>query len=41
MLFSMLLNDNIEDIEETNGTCLPTFFVDEFSKVLTYINLFY
>ena len=33
MLFSMLLNDDIEDIEKTNGTCLPTFVVDEFSKI--------
>ena len=30
-LFSMILIDDILDIEKTDGTCLPTFVVDEFS----------
>ena len=27
-LFSMLLNDDIVDIEKLDGMCLPTFVVD-------------
>ena len=30
-LFSMLLNDNIEDIKKLDGICSPTFVVNEFS----------
>ena len=30
-LFSMVLNDDIVDIEKSDGTCSLTFVVDEFS----------
>ena len=30
-LFSVLLNDNIVDIEKPDRNCSPTFFDDEFS----------
>ena len=31
-LFSMLLNDDIVDIEKPDGICSPTFDVDEFPR---------
>ena len=34
--FSMLLNDDIVDIEKPNGICLATFVVDEFLGLLFY-----
>ena len=30
----MILNDNIEDIEKSDGICLPTFVVDGFHDYL-------
>ena len=41
-LFSVLVNNNIVDIEKPDGLCLPTFVVDEFSGLsLKFISLFY
>ena len=41
-LFSVLVNNNIVDIEKPDGLCLPTFVVDEFSGLsLKSISLFY
>ena len=39
-LFSMLLSDNIVDIEKPDGICLPTFVVDEFSGLFLYASVF-
>ena len=39
-LFSMLLSDNIVDIERPDGTCLPTFFGDEFSELFLHLSIF-
>ena len=35
-LFSMLLKENIVDIEKPDGICLHTFAVDEFSGLFLY-----
>ena len=35
-LFSMLLNEDIVDIEKPDGTYLPTFAVDEFSELILH-----
>ena len=35
-LFSMLLNDDIVDFEKPDGICLPTFVVDEFSRLFLH-----
>ena len=41
-LFSMLLNDDIVDIEKPEGICSPTFVLNEFFRIIfTSINLFY
>ena len=41
-LFSILLNDDIGNIEKLDGTCLPTFFADEFLGLFLHpFNLFY
>ena len=41
-LFSMLLNDNIVDIEKLDGICSLTFVVDEFSGLFLHQSfLFY
>ena len=39
-LFSMLLNDDIVDIEKPDGGCLPTFVVTEFSRLFLYLSSF-
>ena len=38
-LFSMLLNDNIVAIEKPDGTCQPTFVVDEFSGLSLHTSI--
>ena len=35
-LFSMLPNDYIADIKKTDGMCLVTFVVDEFSGLFLH-----
>ena len=35
-LFSMLLNDDIVDIEKGSGICSPTFAVDEFPGIFLH-----
>ena len=39
-LFSMLLNDNIVDIGKSDGICLPTFVVNEFSALFLHQSVF-
>ena len=39
-LFSMLLNDNITDIEKSDGICSPTFVVNEFSGLFLNPSIF-
>ena len=39
-LFSMLLNDNIVDIEKSDGICSPTFVVDELSGLFLHASVF-
>ena len=39
-LFSMLLNEDIIDIEKSNGICLLTFVVDQFSGLFLYSSIF-
>ena len=36
----MLLNDNIVDIENTDGTCLLTSVVDQFSGLFLHPSIF-
>ena len=40
-LFSMLLNDDIFDIEKPDGICLLTFLVDEFSGLILHPSIFF
>ena len=41
-LLSMLLNEDIVDIEKPDGMCLLAYIVDEFSGIIfTFVNLFY
>ena len=35
-LFSVVLNDDIVDIEKPDGTCSLTFVVDEFSELFLH-----
>ena len=35
-LFSMLLNEDVVDIEKPGGTCLLTFAIDEFSGLFLH-----
>ena len=35
-LFSMLVNEDIVDIEKPDGICSPTFAVDEFSGLFLH-----
>ena len=39
-LFSVLLNDNIVDIEKPDRNCSPTFFDDEFSGLSLHPSIF-
>ena len=39
-LFPMLLNDNIVDIEKSDGICSPTFVVDELSGLFLHASVF-
>ena len=39
-LFSMLLNDDIVDIEKPDGVCLLNFVVDEFSGLFLHPSIF-
>ena len=36
----MLLNDNIVDIEKSDGICSPTFVVDELSGLFLHASVF-
>ena len=36
----MLLNDDIVDIETTDGICTPTFVVNEFSGLVLHLSIF-
>ena len=36
----MLLNDDIVDIEKTDGICQPIFVVNEFSRLLLHPSIF-
>ena len=40
-LFSMLLNDDIVDIEKPDGICSLTFVVDEFSALFLHPSIFF
>ena len=40
-LFSMLLNDDIEDIEKGDGICFPTVVVNEFSGLFLQTSIFF
>ena len=39
-LFFMFLNDDIVDIENSDGICLPTFDVDKFLGLFFYPSIF-
>ena len=39
-LFSMLLDDDIADIEKLDGICSLTFVVDEFSELCLHPSIF-
>ena len=39
-LFSMLLNEDIVDIEKPDGICSLTFVVDEFSGLFLHPSIF-
>ena len=39
-LFSMLLNDDIVDIEKSDGICLPISVADEFSGLFLHSSIF-
>ena len=39
-LFSLLLNENIVDIEKPDGLCSLTFVVDEFSGLFLHPSIF-
>ena len=39
-LFSVLLNDDIVDIKKPDGTCSPTFVVNEFSGLFLHPSIF-
>ena len=39
-LFSMLLNEDIVDIEKPDGICSLTFVVDEFSGLFLHQSIF-
>ena len=39
-LISMLLNDDMLDIEKPNGICSPTFVVDELSGLFLHPSIF-
>ena len=39
-LFTMPLNDNVEDIEKPDGICSPTFVVNEFSGLFLHPSIF-
>ena len=39
-LFSMLLNENIVDIEKPDEICLPTFVVDDFPGLFLHPSIF-
>ena len=39
-LFSMLLNEDIADIEKPDGICLLAFVVDEFSELFLHPSIF-
>ena len=39
-LLSMLLNDDIVEIEKADGICLLTFVVDEFSGLFLHPSVF-
>ena len=41
MMFPMLLNDDIEDSEKPDGIYLPTFVVDEFSRLSLHPSIFF
>ena len=36
----MLLNEDIVDTEKSDGTCSPTFVVDEFSGLFLHTSIF-
>ena len=36
----MFLNDDIVDIEKPDGICLPTFVVNEFSRLFLHPSIF-
>ena len=40
-LFCMSLNGDIVYIEKLNVTCLPTFFVDDFSGLFLHPSIFF
>ena len=40
-LFSMVLNDNIIDIEKLEGICSLTFVADEFSGLFSFPSIFF
>ena len=40
-LFSMLLNDDIVEIEKLDGLCSPTFVADEFSGLFLHPSIFF
>ena len=40
MLFSMFLNDGIVDIKKTNGICLITFILNQFSGLFLHPSIF-
>ena len=40
MLISMLLNDDILDIEKPDGICSPTFVGNEFSVLFLHPSIF-
>ena len=36
----MLLNDDIVEIEKSDGICLLTFVADEFSELFSHLSIF-
>ena len=39
-LVSMLLNDDIVEIEKSDGICLPTFLLNEFTRLFLHPSVF-
>ena len=41
LIFSVVLNNDIVDIEKPGGICSLTFVVDEFSRLFLHLSIFF